>query len=87
MQFRFNTGHEHSTNAGLGKQSRHTMISLMELQLGKNRGIPLFWQVKKDTDFIAILNFPSKRSLKDLTLKLAKLLALTSAARVSEILS
>ena len=45
LQFRFNTGHEHSTNAGLGKQSRHTMISLMELQLGKNRGIPLFWQV------------------------------------------
>ena len=30
-------GHEHSTNAGLGQQSWHTMISLMELQLGKNR--------------------------------------------------
>ena len=30
---------------GLGQQSRHTMIPLMEFQLRKNRGYLLFWQV------------------------------------------
>ena len=30
---------------GLSQQSRHNMIPLMEFQLGKNHGYPLFWQV------------------------------------------
>ena len=30
---------------GLGQQSRHTMITLMEFRLRKNRGYLIFWQV------------------------------------------
>ena len=43
------------------------------------------WNVKKVIDFFATSNFPSELSLKDLTLKLTMLLALTSAATALEI--
>ena len=43
------------------------------------------WDVKKVTDFLTTSNSPSELSLKDLTLKLTLPLALTPAARVSEI--
>ena len=43
------------------------------------------WDVKKVIDFITTSNSPSELSLKDITLKLTLLLALTPAARVSEI--
>ena len=43
------------------------------------------WDIEKVIDFLATSNFPSELSLKHLTLKLTMLLALTSAARASEI--
>ena len=43
------------------------------------------WDVNKVIDFLATLNSPRELSLKDLTLKLIMLLALTSAARASKI--
>ena len=43
------------------------------------------WDVKKVIDFLGTLNFPSELSLKDLTLKLTMLLAMTSATRASKI--
>ena len=43
------------------------------------------WDVKKVIDFLATLNSPLEFKLKDLTLKLTMLLALTSAARRSEL--
>ena len=87
---------------GLGQKSRHTMIPLMEFQLGNNRRYPLFWQVlimldlhnlgthlfwdvKKVIDFLVTLSSPHELSLKDLTLKLSILLALTSETRASAI--
>ena len=44
-----------------------------------------FWDIKKVINFLIISNTPNELSLKDLTLKLAILLSVTPAARVSEI--
>ena len=43
------------------------------------------WDVKRVIEFLTTLLYDSDHSLKDLTLKLTILLALTSAARASEI--
>ena len=43
------------------------------------------WDVKQVIEFLTILSYDSDLSLKDLTLKLTVLLALTSATRASEI--
>ena len=83
---------------GLGQQSQHTMIPLMEFQLAISALLAgvynirppqprytFIWDVKKVIDFLATLNSSRELKLEDLTLKLTMLLALTSAARASEI--
>ena len=83
---------------GLGQKSQHTMIPLMEFQLAisapfagvYNIRAPqprytFIWDVKKVIDILATLNSPGELKVKDLTLKLTTLEALTSAVRASEI--
>ena len=83
---------------GLGQQSQHTMIPLMEFQLAisallagvYNIRLPqprytFIWDVKKVIDILATLNSPSELKVKDLTLKSTMLVALTLAVRASKI--
>ena len=83
---------------GLGQQSQHTMIPLMEFQLAISALLAgvynirppqprytFIWDVKKVIDILATLNSPGELKVKDLTLKLTMLVALTSAVRASEI--
>ena len=83
---------------GLGQQSQHTMIPLMEFQLAISALLAgvynirppqprytFIWDVKKVIDILATLNSPGELKVKDLTLKLTTLVALTSAVRASEI--
>ena len=83
---------------GLGQQSQHTMIPLMEFQLAISALLAgvynirppqprytFIWDVKKVIDILATLNSPGELKVKDLTLKSTMLVALTLAVRASEI--
>ena len=78
--------HDHINGIPIEKESRISdlLAGVYNIRPPQPR-YTFIWDVKKVIDFLATWNSPGELILKDLTLKLAMLLALTSVARASEI--